>query len=108
MSYCGSKNPPPGGKRVGTPNECFKKGISVGYAASASGNRKKVTTARVAGEAAATARAKDIKQQRIGKMNLGQLKGIATKLPPGDKIPRYGSMNLEDLKAALVQKGFRL
>jgi len=52
--YCGEKNPPPAGKTRGTPSACFKKGIAVGFAASKT--REKVKVARVAGEAAATAR----------------------------------------------------
>jgi len=62
--YCGSKEVPPG-KTRGTPNACFKKGISVGFAASKSSNVKRVKTARVAGEAAATARSKATTKTRV-------------------------------------------
>lgn len=53
--YCGKKEVPPG-REQGSPNECFRSGFAVGIRAASSTGEKKIKKARVAGEAAATAR----------------------------------------------------
>jgi hypothetical protein len=78
--YCGAKNPPPEGRPRGTPNACFKAGIAVGARMGEATTTRKVKTARVAGEAAATARAKPkIKAAATKAKQAGIMMGSASK-----------------------------
>jgi hypothetical protein len=78
--YCGAKNPPPDGKELDTPNACFRKGIAVGARMGETVTRTRVRKARVAGEAAATARAKPkIKDASTKAKQAGIMMGSASK-----------------------------
>lgn len=122
--FCGRRSTPlPANSRRGSPLQCFRKGFMIGKAqqegtfSSRLAERRRATEAATAGVARRrfdmmiqTRGLASLKQTLpLSLLNKDELRSIAVRLSgTPDAIPRYSGMSQEQLREALITRGFRL
>lgn len=121
--YCGNKQVLPPMTRRGTPLQCLRKGLMIGKMLQEQSVPARLMERQRAAEAATAGVARRqliqiiqtrglaaLKQELpIGTLNKDELRSIAVRLSGSEQaIPRYSIMSQQQLRDALLERGFRL
>lgn len=119
--FCGNRTLPPNTRR-GTPLECFRKGFTVGRLQQEKTVSRRLTerTRAVEASTAGIARRRfDMMIQSqglaslkrtlpISALNKDEMRSIAQRLTgTNDAIPRYSTLSQDQLRQALIERGFK-
>ena len=119
--FCGNKTPIPPNTRRGTPLECFRKGFMIAKTQEKTISRRLTERTRAveASTAGIARRRFDMMIQSqglaslkrtlpISALNKDEMRSIAQRLTgTNDAIPRYSTLSQDQLRQALIERGFK-